>query len=302
MKAIFNTFIIKAISLIPSFIIWQIAKRYVAGKKKDDALAIVETLNKKGYSVTLDILGEHTQSKYESIDITNQYIDLLKKVHHLNLDCNISIKPSHIGLDINSKCINTNLQDLLNNAARYNNFIRIDMEDSTLTDRTLNLYRQFNKNHPNIGIVLQSYLFRTTDDLIKLEAESNILNFRLCKGIYKENVDISWQDKHDINDNFIQLMKMAFENNIYIGIATHDNDLIEKAYDLITSLQVPKNKFEFQVLYGVPMSGWLKTHLQNNYKVRIYVPFGENWYDYSIRRLKENPNIAGYIIKDLFKK
>lgn len=302
MKAIFNTFIIKAISLFPSFIIWQIAKRYVAGKNKNDALSIVKDLNRKGYSVTLDILGEHTKSKDESIEITNQYIDLLKEIYHLNLDCNISIKPSHIGSDIDKKYINTNIQDLLNNAIKYDNFIRIDMEDSTLTDRTLNLYRKFNKNHPNIGIVLQSYLFRTTDDLLKLADESNMLNFRLCKGIYKENVDISWQDKNDISDNFVQLMKMAFENNIYIGIATHDNDLIEKAYDLIASLQVPKNKFEFQVLYGVPMSGWLTTHLQNNYKVRIYVPFGENWYDYSIRRLKENPDIAVYIIKDLFKK
>ena len=135
-----------------------------------------------------------------------------------------------------------------------------------------------------------------------LNSKNNNLNFRLCKGIYKENHTIAIQDREQINNNFISLLRYALENKIYIGIATHDLELLETAYQLISELGIASNKFEFQVLYGVPMSGWLEKHLQNNYKVRIYVPFGKDWYDYSLRRLKENPHIAGYILKNMFRK
>ena len=150
-------------------------------------------------------------------------------------------------------------------------------------------------------MVLQAYLYRSKDDLDSLCKGSNI-NLRICKGIYREHPDIAIQDRQKINDNYISLLKYAWEKNIYVAIATHDLELIETAYQLINDLNISSDQFEFQVLYGVPMSGWLQKHLKNGYKVRIYLPFGKDWYDYSLRRLKENPNIAGYILNNIFRK
>jgi len=152
-----------------------------------------------------------------------------------------------------------------------------------------------------VGTVFQAYLYRTQTDLEDL-SQNGSFNFRLCKGIYKEPPEIAIQRRRKINSNFIKLLRFAFEKGIYVGIATHDLELLESAYALISEFNVSSDKFEFQVLYGVPMSGWLEKHLKNNFKVRVYVPFGKDWYAYSIRRLKENPNIAGYILKDLFRR
>ena len=173
------------------------------------------------------------------------------------------------------------------------------MESSLATDATINAYTQALKKSDSVGTVFQAYLYRTLDDIRSIQ--NNHLNFRLCKGIYKESKDISIQDRKYINDNYLKILRYAFTVNNYVGIATHDIDLLKDIYALIEELDVPSTQFEFQVLYGVPMSGWLEKHLENGYKVRVYVPFGPDWYDYSIRRLKENPNIAGYIIKNLFR-
>ena len=301
MKLLFNTFITKVIPCLPLFMIRSIAGRYVAGETTQDALRIVKDLNGKGFCVTLDILGEHTKDENMAEEITNDYHNLILAIHKQNLDCNLSIKPSHIGLDINSECIDTNMSKLINTAKNYDNFIRIDMEDSSATDKTISLFHHFNNNNNNLGIVLQAYLIRTENDFESLKNIEN-LNIRLCKGIYREPSTVAIQDRKMINQNFMKLLRIAFENNIYVGIATHDLSLIKESLDLINKLQISSDRFEFQVLFGVPMSGWLETHLENNYRVRIYVPFGKDWYDYSIRRLKENPSIAGYIIQNYFRK
>ena len=296
-----NQFIVKVLPYLPLFLVWKIAKRYVAGQNTEEALRIVQVLNAKGFSVTLDILGEHTKDVETSEKITENYQSLLLEILNKDLDCNLSIKPSHIGVDVSDECIVENIESLIQAAKKYDNFIRIDMEDSSLTDKTIDLYRKYNNDHQCIGLVLQAYLFRTKDDLEKLiHLEAN-LNFRLCKGIYRENPDIAFQDRQDINNNFIKLLEIAFRNDIYVGIATHDLSLIEQAYDIIDKFKITKNRFEFQVLYGVPMGGWLEKHLKHGYKVRIYAPFGKDWYKYSIRRLKENPNIAGYVMRDIFR-
>ena len=147
-------------------------------------------------------------------------------------------------------------------------------------------------------MVFQAYLYRSYDDVSNLDTRN--LNIRLCKGIYKENERISIKNKEEINENYLRILEYAFRNNIFVGIATHDISLIESIYKLIESQNIGSDQFEFQTLYGVPMYGWNKKHLKNDYAIRIYVPFGEDWYKYSIRRLKENPNIAGYVIRDLF--
>ena len=288
------------IPFIPKSLTYQIAKRYVAGINKESAFEVIKELNEKGYMATLDILGEHTQSSNEANQITNEYIDIYNQIESLNLDCNISLKPTHIGADISSKVFHENLEKIINVSKKTNNFLRIDMESSKYTDLTINTFNNFKKKNTSIGTVFQAYLYRTLDDIKSID--TNNLNFRLCKGIYKESDDIGINDRKKINDNYLKILRYAFENDIYIGIATHDTELLESVYNLINDFKVDLNRFEFQVLYGVPMHGWNEKNLSNGYRVRIYVPFGNDWYKYSIRRLKENPDIAGYILKNLFSK
>ena len=278
-----------------------IAGRYVAGETPEEALVVVKELNKKGFSATLDILGEHTKTAEAAVAITDQYAGLYEEIKKQGLDCNLSIKPTHIGLDIGENCVSENLMKLLKKAAKTDNFLRIDMEDSTLTDQTIELWNHCQMDYLKVGIVFQAYLYRTENDLKNL-LKNGSANFRLCKGIYRESPDIAIQGRRKINSNFLKLLRFAFEYKIYVGIATHDLELLKNSYALIDDLNIPSNMFEFQVLYGVPMSGWLEKHLENGYKVRIYVPYGKDWYEYSMRRLKENPNIAGYILKDLFRR
>ena len=296
---VLNLLLIKTITLMPKSIVRLFAGKYVAGENHSTALSTVKSLNHQGFAATIDILGEHIKDRIQAKEIVIEYIDLYDEIAENNLDCNISIKPSHIGLDISENIFLENLQLLIDKAMTTKNFLRIDMESSLATDATINAYTQALKKSDSVGTVFQAYLFRTLNDIRSIQ--NNHLNFRLCKGIYKESKDISIQDRKYINDNYLKILRYAFTVNNYVGIATHDIDLLKDIYALIEELDVPSTQFEFQVLYGVPMSGWLEKHLENGYKVRVYVPFGPDWYDYSIRRLKENPNIAGYIIKNLFR-
>ena len=298
MYYLLNKTIIYLIPLLPKFFVKIFANKYVAGVKTSNALKIVNRLNKKGLACTLDILGEHTKDSNEATAVTNKYIDILNKITINNLDCNISIKPSHIGSDINSKNFNNNIKKLISTAKEKNNFIRIDMEDSKLTQLTLNTYKDNSEHKDYLGIVLQAYLLRSKNDLESLKEKSNI---RLCKGIYNEDKSIAIKDPELINKNYIQLLNIAFAKKIYVGIATHDKKLINDSLEIIKNNNIDKNQFEFQMLYGVPMNKTIESLLKNNYKVRVYVPYGRNWYDYSIRRIKENPNISKYIIQNLFK-
>ena len=296
----FNTLVSKLIPLFPKALTYQFAKKYVAGIDKHSAFKTIHSLNHDGYLVTLDILGEHVKDIKEANRISDNYIDLYKEIDHRNLNCNISLKPSHIGADIDKKTYRKNLVRILDIASKYNNFLRIDMESSKYTDFTIESFIEKRQKNKNIGTVFQAYLYRTYQDIIQLDKEN--LNFRLCKGIYKESDEICINDRIKINDNYLKILRYAFENKIYVGIATHDIILLDLIYKLIDELNPQKDNFEFQVLYGVPMKGWNKKHLDRGYKVRVYVPFGEDWYKYSIRRLKENPDIAGYVFKNLFSK
>ena len=298
MYYLLNKTIIYLIPLLPKFFVKIFANKYVAGVKTSNALKIVNRLNKKGLACTLDILGEHTKDSNEATAITNKYNDILNKITINNLDCNISIKPSHIGSDISSKNFNNNIKKLISTAKEKNNFIRIDMEDSKLTQLTLDAYENNSEHKDYLGIVLQAYLLRSKNDLESLIEKSNI---RLCKGIYNEDKSIAIKDPELINKNYIQLLNIAFSKKIYVGIATHDKKLINDSLEIIKNNKIDRNQFEFQMLYGVPMNETIESLLKNNYKVRIYVPYGRNWYDYSIRRIKENPNISKYIIQNLFK-
>ena len=299
MLKLLNYIFIKVIPFIPKFLIKIFANQYVAGISIDNAIKIISKLNNKGLHATLDILGEHTQNDTEAINITNQYCKILEEIHAKNLNCNISIKPTHIGTDISNNLFLDNLSKIHSKSIDTNNFVRIDMENSKLTDITINAYKNRAEINSDIGIVLQAYLFRSEDDLNNLNENSNI---RLCKGIYNESEQIAFKRPLDINDNYIKLLERAFNKNIYVGIATHDPELINHSINLIKSMNIDKSMFEFQMLYGVPMEKHINTISTHGYKIRIYVPFGPEWYSYSIRRIKENPNISKYIIQNLFKK
>ena len=295
-----NYLIIKSMPILPRKMVKLIADKYVAGETEEHALLKTKELNLKGYDLTIDLLGEHISIEKETNQITDIYLRILDKIYKRNLTANISVKPTHIGLDISSTVFEKNALKLVQKASEYNNFIRFDMENSSTTDDTIAVYKKIYKSYKNTGTVFQAYLKRTYNDLENLMNEK--INFRLCKGIYNESEEIAYKNPNDINSNYLKIVEMAFKNESYIGIATHDLYLIEKIYLLIKKYNVPKENFEFQVLYGVPMKGWLKKHLENNYKVRIYLPYGPQWYEYSIRRLKENPNIAKYVMKSIFSK
>ena len=295
----FNKTIVAILPLLPKSIVKIFSKKYVAGITDDEALDVVAKLNQENQFTTIDILGEHTQDREESLEIVANYINLLEKIGTRKLNCNLSIKPSHIGSDINYDTVFNNFKSILETASQFNNFIRIDMESSKLTDTTIKLYNDLHPISSNIGIVFQAYLHRTENDINNLNKHSNI---RLCKGIYKESSDIAYQGYEEINKNYLKLLELTFKKEIYVGIATHDKQLIHSSMDLINKMGIDNNMFEFQYLYGVPMKNIIKIYHDKNFKVRVYVPFGKEWYDYSIRRIKENPKIASYVIKNILSK
>ena len=296
-----NSVLIKILPLFPKFIVYKIAGRYVAGISVKEAVSAVKSLNATGFSATLDILGEHTISKVEARKITQSYADLYQTIKNEKLNCNISVKPTHIGLDISINEFESNLNMLAKAAFKTNNFLRIDMESSHVTTVTIDSILKIQKKYKNVGTVLQAYLYRTLTD-INILTQRQSQNIRLCKGIYKESENIAIQNRTKINNNYVRLFKKLIDKNCYVGIATHDQNLIQDIYTIVDELKIDPSQFEFQVLYGVPMGGWLERHLENNYKIRVYVPFGKDWYDYSIRRLRENPGIVGYILKNMFKR
>ena len=297
--SIFNKFIIIILPLLPKFFVKLFSSRYVSGNNFKQALNTVKKLNLDGQSATLDILGEHTLEKNNAKAVTEKYISLVNYIDSNKADCNLSIKPSHIGLDIDYSFALINYTSIIKEAEKFNNFIRLDMESSKATDPTIRLYKELKEQYENVGIVIQAYLKRSEQDILNLPKNSNI---RVCKGIYNENENISFKTYEKINENFLRLLKICFEKNFYVAIATHDILLINSCLELIKEYNVKSEMFEFQYLLGVPMDNAINNFKIKNYKVRSYVPFGKDWYDYSIRRIKENPKIGTYVLKNLLHK
>ena len=298
--SLLNSIVTSALPILPKWFAKPFARPYVAGQTEDDAITHIRTLNEKGFSATVDILGEHVLTKEEARDITAQYCHLYDRILNESLDCNISMKPTHIGLNISLAEAMSNITTILKKAQEHENFLRIDMENSPFTDQTIEIYHHCKTIYNNVGVVIQSYLHRSIDDILFLANDQ--FNSRICKGIYKESEYIAYQNREKIQDNFLTLAKTMATRNAYSGFATHDQDLIDRLLDWIIKDKIPKDLFEFQVLYGVPMNGRLEALLGAGYKVRVYVPYGPNWFDYSVRRLKENPKIISYVLKNFFRK
>ena len=299
MNNMFNKLITFLVPFLPKIFVRLFSNKYIAGINQDEALKIIKRLNDKNLLATIDILGEHTKSINEANLITNEYVSLYKKIKSKNLNCNISIKPSHIGADISEDLFLKNLEKIHSHSISCDNFLRIDMEDSSFTNLTINAFNHRYKIKNNIGIVIQAYLKRSHNDIIKLKEKTNI---RLCKGIYNESKQVAIKNPIEINKNYIALLKTAIKQGMFVGIATHDPKLIDDIIEYIEDKNINNTQFEFQFLYGVPLGNMLHKIKNKNFNIRIYTPFGKNWYEYSIRRLKENPNISGYIIKNIFKK
>ena len=298
--SVFNSIVTSALPILPKWFAKPFAQPYVAGQTENDAVTNIRTLNEKGFSATVDILGEHVLTTEEARDITAQYCHLYDRIANESLDCNISIKPTHLGLNIALVEAMSNITTILKKAQEYENFLRIDMENSPFTDQTIQIYHHCKTIYNNVGMVIQSYLHRSIDDILFLANDQ--FNSRICKGIYKESEYIAYQDRGEIRDNFLKLAKTMTTQNAYSAFATHDQELIDRLLDWIITDKVPKDLFEFQVLYGVPMNGRLEALLGAGYKVRVYVPYGPDWFDYSVRRLKENPKIISYVLKNFFRK
>lgn len=295
----FNNFLVKAVPLMPKIFIGLVAKKYVAGKSIDDAVSTVRKLNNEGITATIDLLGEHINDLSEAETPLQMYLDLIEAIEKENIDSNVSLKLSQFGLELDHDATWKNFEKILSKIREKDNFIRIDMEDSSVTDITLDIFKRAKSLYPKVGIVLQAYLFRSMDDLKALLPLG--INIRICKGIYKESSEIVYQDPQEIRENFFNLVKFILDNNGYAAIATHDLYLINQCKKYINDNKIPSDRYEFQALYGVPIKKTLSRLVNDGHKVRVYVPFGEDWYAYSIRRLKENPDIAGYIFKDFFK-
>ncbi|MBK6912228.1 MAG: proline dehydrogenase family protein [Ignavibacteriales bacterium] len=295
--SVFNHIIVKATELLPKSIVGYFAKKYIAGESLEQAVTLVKLLNSKNIFTTMDVLGESIKNKDEAIAAKNEALKVLDAIQKNNLKSNLSIKPTQMGLSISEDFAYSQVEELVVKAKGMGSFVRIDMEDSSTTDTTINLFKRLNQKYDNVGIVIQSYLMRSMNDIRELNKLGT--DYRLCKGIYIESPAIAYKDKQKVRENYLDLLKLILKDGNYVGIATHDDYLVEHAYQLIKEMNIPKDKFEFQMLLGVKEN--LRDKINNDgFKIRIYVPFGKDWYAYSIRRMKENPHIAGQIFKSIF--
>lgn len=296
--SVLNSFIAKTLPFVPKAIVGKVSARYIAGEHLDDAVRAIMKINGQGMKATIDILGEDVHEHEVAEATRSQWLNVLDEIKRRNLDSNISIKLSQLGFRIDQEYCYRTARTLVEAAAERGNFVRIDMEDSTMTSATIELYKRLRaEGFENVGMVIQAYLHRSDKDvreLTKMKA-----NFRLCKGIYLESPDIAYQDRDDIRRNYGLLLRTMIEAGCYVGIATHDDYLVEKAHELIEKDRLEKNRYEFQMLLGV-RDQLRSSIVQAGHMLRVYVPFGEQWYAYSVRRLKENPQIAGYVLKAMF--
>jgi len=292
-----NFLIVNFVKLLPKPIVRIFASKYIAGEKLSDAVRVVKELNSKGIFATMDVLGEAIQNKNEALQAKSECFEVLDAINANKLDSNLSIKPTQLGIVIDQDFGFKQIEEIIAKAKSFNTFVRIDMEDSSVTSLTFELLRYLRKKYDNVGVVVQAYLKRTFNDVDELNKEST--HYRLCKGIYNEPENIAYKDKQQIRDNYLSILKKMFEDGNYVGIATHDDYLVDNALKMIKEMNIPKDKYEFQMLYGVK-EGLRDKINKLGHKIRIYVPYGEQWYAYSIRRLQENPNMAWYITKSLF--
>ncbi len=299
----FNKFIAGILPYMPKKLIWIFSKRYIAGVTIQDAIRVSKKFNTEDIKVTIDLLGEFITTLDQAEDNKNQYLDIIEAIEKESINGNYSLKPTMFGLLLDKDVCYRNIREIVVKAVEHDNFIRVDMEDSQCTDLEIDMFRKLKEEFPkNVGLVFQSYLKRTLDDIKGLQDLNTAeipISYRLCKGIYVEPEEIAFKKRDEINEHFLKDLEYMFQHKIYVGIATHDKLLVNGAYQLIDHYNVPGHMYEFQMLYGVTPE-LRKSIVEKGHVMRIYVPYGEQWFAYSTRRLKENPQMANHIIKALF--
>ncbi|MGE4618828.1 MAG: proline dehydrogenase family protein [Planctomycetota bacterium] len=293
-----NRAIVALLPLVPRSLVWKVSRKYIAGTTLQQALECVEKLNAGGMRATLDVLGEDSIAEEQALKGEKIYQQALQQIDEKNLDANISVKLSMLGLRFDPALCESIVRRLMQTAELHDSFVRMDMEDSSVTRTTLNLYRKLRTGSDRVGGVVQAYLRSTTKDVLELLEEGDT-NLRVCKGIYIEPENLAFQGFEEVQDSFKKTLEHLFRKGASrVGIATHDAHLVEAALDLIQKYEVPKDRYEFQMLLGVTerMRGQL---VSDGHPLRVYVPFGEEWYAYSSRRLRENPKIAGHVVRNL---
>lgn len=280
------------------------SRRFIAGETINEAIDVVKALNKKNLVVTLDHLGESVSKEHEAMRATSEHIEMLDAIKEYNLNSNISLKLTGLGIDVDQELCVRNIESIIKEAEKYNNFVRIDMEGSAYTQKTIDMYLKLRKNYNNSGIVIQSYLYRSEKDVTDLINLWDV-NLRLVKGAYKEPKSIAFQRKKDVDNNYLRLVDTllsgeALANKVYTAFATHDEKIIDYIKNYAEESYISSNKFEFQMLYGIREDLQEKL-VKEGYKVRIYTPFGVKWYPFFMRRLAERPANLWFLLKNLFR-
>jgi proline dehydrogenase len=293
---LFDRMILGMLPIIPKPIVGHFSRPYIAGETVDDGVAEARRLNGLGCRATLDILGEDIDSREEAQAARDAYIGLLDAIRAQNIDGNVSLKPTALGLKLDVDIAYENIRAVVAHARAQGSFVRIDMEDAPTTDNTLAIYRRLRPEFDNVGVVLQACLRRTIQDAETLaEMKANV---RLCKGIYIEPYRISWRDREIIRRSYAYALEILLRGGSYVGIATHDEQLVWEGMETVHRLGLPRQAYEFQMLLGVT-ERLRQVIVDSGHTMRVYVPFGRQWYAYSTRRLRENPSMAGTMARDI---
>lgn len=301
----FNKIIAGILPYMPQRLVWQFSKEYIAGQTLEQALEVAKNLNAEGAMTTIDVLGEFIKNLDEAEANKKEYLHVIETAEAAKINGNYSLKPTSFGLLIDKEVAYKHIREIVAKAASYNNFVRIDMEDSPCTDMEIELLRKLKAEFPkNVGLVVQAYMRRTLLDIRNLKDLNSVetpLNFRLCKGIYVEPANIAFKKYEEVNQHFLEDLEYMLQQKMYPAIATHDKALVDGAYKLLEKYKPKNDQYEFQMLYGVTPA-LRKSVMEKGHRMRVYVPFGKDWFGYSTRRLKENPQMASLIIKALFVK
>ncbi|WP_129729503.1 proline dehydrogenase family protein [Ectobacillus funiculus] len=275
------------------------ASRFVAGETIEQAAAIIKELNQKGLAVTIDYLGEFVKTEREANEMVNQSLEAIRRIGREGLDSQLSLKLTSMGLDISDELVMNHMRRILSVAKENGVFVTIDMEDFSRCQKTIDILKRLREEYDNVGTVIQAYLYRSQKDIEELDSYEP--NLRLVKGAYKEAATVAFPDKKDVDDNFRKIIKQHLLNGHYTAVATHDDAIIEYTKQLVQEKGISLNQFEFQMLYGIRPERQLELALEG-YKMRVYVPYGMDWYGYFMRRLAERPANVIFVLKGILKK
>jgi proline dehydrogenase len=294
--SLFDNLVRHGMPLVPKPIVGTVAKRYVAGNTLDDAVRVIRDLNREGAMATVDVLGEEVHERAKAEAAVLEYQQVLDRVDQEKLDANISIKPTLLGLTIDEGFCAQQVEGIVLRAKEHGNFVRVDMEDHTCTDATLRIYRRMAEAHGSVGVALQAYMRRLVGDITDLLPLKP--NVRLCKGIYREPRAVAWKEFDTIRANYVYCLEKLLVGGGYVGIATHDPHLVWAGMMVVDRLGLDRSQYEFQMLLGVDPE-LRRIILDAGHRLRVYVPYGKDWYPYSIRRLRENPTVARHVVRAL---